>query len=53
VPTDDVPVLTDDRAPVDDLLDPMLGRRYVIERTDDGTGNETAPRALARAALAG
>jgi spermidine synthase len=53
VPTDDVPVLTDDRAPVEDLLDPMLGRRYVIERTDDGTGNETAPRALARAALAG
>jgi spermidine synthase len=38
VPTEDVPVLRDDRAPVDRLLDPMLGRRYVIE----GAGNETS-----------
>jgi len=33
-PTDDVPVLRDDRAPVDSLLDPMVGQRYVIQRTD-------------------
>jgi spermidine synthase len=38
-PTDDVPVLRDDRAPVDALLDPMVGRRYVIQRT----GNVTTP----------
>jgi spermidine synthase len=30
--TDDVPVLRDDRAPVDQLLDPQFGRRYVVER---------------------
>ncbi|WP_254769184.1 spermidine synthase [Salinilacihabitans rarus] len=34
--TDDVPVLRDDRAPVDSLLDPMMGQRYVIEETHDG-----------------
>ncbi|MFC7213247.1 spermidine synthase [Saliphagus sp. GCM10025334] len=33
--TDDVPVLTDDRAAVDELLDPMLGQQYVIEETTD------------------
>ena len=33
-PTDDVPVLTDDRAPVDRLLDPMLGQRYVLNASD-------------------
>jgi spermidine synthase len=33
-PTDDVPVLRDDRAPVDDLLDPMVGRRYVVQETN-------------------
>ncbi|MFB6256342.1 MAG: spermidine synthase [Haloplanus sp.] len=38
-PTDDVPVLRDDRAPVDALLDPMVGQRYVIQRT----GNVTTP----------
>ena len=37
VPTDDVPVLRDDKAPVDRLLDPQLGRRYVIEKN----GTET------------
>ncbi len=36
VPVDDVPILRDDRAPVDTLLDPMVGRRYVIEQTTDG-----------------
>jgi spermidine synthase len=36
--TDDVPVLRDDRAPVDTLLDPMVGRRYVVQRTaENGT----------------
>jgi hypothetical protein len=32
--TDDVPVLRDDRAPVDSLLDPMVGQRYVVEQTE-------------------
>ncbi|MFC4988279.1 spermidine synthase [Saliphagus infecundisoli] len=32
--TDDVPVLRDDRATVDDLLDPMIGQRYVVEETN-------------------
>jgi spermidine synthase len=39
-PTDDVPILRDDRAPVDSLLDPMVGQRYVIEQT--APENETA-----------
>ncbi len=34
--TDDVPVLRDDHAPVDSLLDPMAGQRYVIEESDEG-----------------
>ena len=32
-PTDDVPILRDDYAPVDSLLDPMVGQRYVIQET--------------------
>ncbi|MFB6149545.1 MAG: spermidine synthase [Halobacteriales archaeon] len=32
VPTEDVPVLRDDNAPVDRLLEPMMGRRYIIEQ---------------------
>ncbi|MFB6101723.1 MAG: spermidine synthase [Haloplanus sp.] len=41
-PTDDVPVLRDDRAPVDALLDPMVGQRYVIQRTaENGTAGDT------------
>ncbi|WP_299234408.1 spermidine synthase [Natronomonas sp.] len=46
-PTDDVPILRDDRAPVDSLLDPMVGQRYVIEQapppnaTATGTGTGT------------
>lgn len=36
--TRDVPVLRDDRAPVDSLLDPMVGQRYVIEESES---NET------------
>jgi spermidine synthase len=47
VPTDDVPVLRDDRAPVDQLLDPQMGRRYVVERNgtdpDDGRYRVAAP----------
>jgi spermidine synthase len=39
-PGDDVPILRDDYAPVDSLLDPMVGQRYVIEQTPPG--NETA-----------
>jgi spermidine synthase len=34
IETDDVPVLTDDYAPVDQLLDPQLGRRYVVSRNN-------------------
>ena len=41
VPTDDVPVLRDDSAPVDRLIEPMIDRRYVVNRTD-WRGNATA-----------
>jgi spermidine synthase len=42
-PTDDVPVLRDDRAPVDALLDPMVGQRYVLEETSpNGSAPATA-----------
>ncbi|RQG99066.1 spermidine synthase [Natrarchaeobius oligotrophus] len=37
---DDAPVLRDDRGGVDDLLDPMLGQRYVIE---GGEGSGSVP----------
>ncbi|WP_049987242.1 spermidine synthase [Halobellus rufus] len=39
-PTDDVPVLRDDRAPVDSLLDSAVGQRYVRVRANDT--NESA-----------
>ncbi|QCJ46289.1 spermidine synthase [Haloprofundus sp. MHR1] len=40
--TGDVPVLRDDRAPVDSLLDPMVGQRYVIQQSNEsGSSNET------------
>jgi len=45
--TDDVPVLRDDRAPVDSLLDPMVGQRYVIQET-----NATARPAVRAARVA-
>ncbi|WP_252698264.1 spermidine synthase [Natronosalvus vescus] len=47
--TDDVPVLKDDRAAVDALLDPMLGQQYVIEETDTtpGAGSTNATSASA------
>jgi|GEM_PF-3258003 hypothetical protein len=35
----DVPVLRDDHAPVDSLLDPMVGQRYIVEETN---ANESA-----------
>jgi spermidine synthase len=38
--TDDAPLLRDDKAPVDSLLDPMVGQRYVIEQAPPA--NETA-----------
>jgi spermidine synthase len=44
-PTDDVPVLRDGNAPVDSLLEPAVGERYVVVQTepdDDDDGNETA-----------
>ena len=34
-PTDDVPVLRDDRAPVDSLLDGAVGQRYVRVRSNE------------------
>ena len=48
VPTGDVPVLRDDRAPVDRLLDPMLGSRYVIESAGNETANANGANASAR-----
>ncbi|MFP4529934.1 MAG: spermidine synthase [Halodesulfurarchaeum sp.] len=44
VQTDDVPVLRDDDAPVDSLLDPMVGQRYVVESGSQGgpTNSSTA-----------
>ncbi|WP_251328108.1 spermidine synthase [Haloplanus pelagicus] len=46
-PTDDVPVLRDDRAPVDALLDPMVGRRYVVQRTTENETPTARPAATA------
>jgi spermidine synthase len=40
--TDDVPVLRDDRAPVDSLLDSMVGYRYVVQESNASDGVETA-----------
>jgi hypothetical protein len=39
--TGDVPVLRDDRAPVDDLLDPMVGQRYVVDDAEESEENAT------------
>ena len=50
-PTDDVPVLRDDRAPVDALLDGMVGQRYVRVRANesaDGTGADGADASAGR-----
>jgi spermidine synthase len=40
-PTDDVPVLRDDRAPVDSLLDSMVGYRYVVQESNASDGSGT------------
>ncbi|USZ68331.1 fused MFS/spermidine synthase [Halorussus salilacus] len=48
--TDDVPVLTDDHAPVDSLMDPMMGQRYVVEESER---NESEDRPRARDARPG
>ncbi|WP_136601656.1 spermidine synthase [Salinigranum halophilum] len=39
--TGDVPVLRDDKAPVDDLLDPMVGQRYVVGEADEANATAT------------
>lgn len=43
-PTDDVPLLRDDRAPVDSLLDAMVGQRYVVRESaaNGSVSNATA-----------
>ena len=50
-PTDDVPVLRDDRAPVDALLDPMVGQRYVVQRTTDNASDDGAVARIDRSRL--
>jgi spermidine synthase len=40
--TDDVPLLSDDHAPVDSLLDPMVGQRYVVQETEESEIGATA-----------
>ena len=44
-PTDNVPVLRDDDAPVDSLLNPLVGQRYVIQETAANTTADTADEA--------
>jgi hypothetical protein len=44
-----VPVLRDDRAPVDALLDGMVGQRYVRVRTNESAGGTGADGADASA----
>jgi spermidine synthase len=53
-PTDDVPVLTDDRAPVDALLDPLVGQRYEVQTTapDVADSNRTTTAASGRSRTA-
>ncbi|MGQ4555041.1 fused MFS/spermidine synthase [Halobellus sp. GM3] len=41
-PTGDVPVLRDDRAPVDSLMDGMVGQRYVQVRANESASVATA-----------
>jgi len=45
VRTDDVPVLRDGRAPVEQLLDPMAGRAYVLEGANGTARTGDEPRA--------
>jgi len=44
VPTDDVPVLRDGRAPVEQLLDPMAGKAYVVEGANGTTSTSGSIR---------
>jgi len=47
VNTADVPVLRDGKAPVDALIDPMLGRKYFVEQATEGNTTEvTTPVAV-------
>ena len=49
---DDVPLLRDDHAPVDSLLDPMVGQRYVVNEanaTDEGAGTNASGGDIQRA----
>ncbi|WP_440005830.1 spermidine synthase [Halomicrococcus sp. SG-WS-1] len=52
--TGDVPVLRDDHAPVNSLLDPMAGQRYVVERghnrSTEPSGSRAARPTVARPA---
>ena len=50
--TDDVPVLRDDRAPVDSLLDPMVGQRYVIQESNASATTTPTARPAVRAPAA-
>jgi spermidine synthase len=43
--TGDVPVLQDDHAPVDSLLDPMMGQRYVVQEAGEGNGTKSDDKA--------
>ena len=45
-PTDDVPILRDDRAPVDSLLDGMTGQRYVQVRANESDDDVVASSRL-------
>jgi spermidine synthase len=44
----DAPVLRDDRAPVDSLMDPMVGQRYVVQRMPEGNATDGEPARVAR-----
>ncbi|MDJ1432587.1 fused MFS/spermidine synthase [Halostagnicola sp. A-GB9-2] len=50
--TDGAPLLEDDYAPVDRLLDPMMGQRYVIEESDDPHESEATASSSAMAPIA-
>jgi spermidine synthase len=43
--TGDVPMLRDDHAPVNSLLDPMVGQRYVIQESEEENESGTENRA--------
>lgn len=53
IETDDVPTLTDDFAPVDKLLDPQLGRRYVVSRNGSDERIDQPPAPFMSASVSG